>query len=310
MPELAEVEYVARQLRASAIGALIAAVSINWPRAISHPSPADFVAELVGCKITGIDRRGKLLLVALGRPHPQPLPIGDGEGRRTGEQGDHKGRPYRPDGEGETTEEGWLTVHRRMSGNLRLLEPAEPDERYLIVDMRLADGRRLQYSDPRKFGRLAFWTWDELPQALAQYGAEPLAADFTPERLAAILHGRVRALKPLLLDQAHIAGLGNIYADEALHRAGLHPLRKADTLTPAEIARLRDAIVTVLELGIAHGGTTFGRHQGLFGEAGRNVDHLRVYQREGQPCATCGTPIQRIVVAQRGTRFCPRCQPE
>jgi formamidopyrimidine-DNA glycosylase len=272
MPELAEVEYVARQLRDHAIGATISAVTLAWPRAISHPSPEAFVTELVGRTITGIDRRGKLLLVAL--------------------SGD-----------------GWLTVHRRMSGNLRLLTPDEPDEQYLVVDIRLADGRRLQYSDPRKFGRLAFWHADELPQALAQYGAEPLAADFTPARLAAILHGRARALKPLLLDQAHIAGLGNIYADEALHRAGLHPLRRADTLTPAEIARLRDAIVTVLELGIAHGGTTFGRHQGLFGEAGRNVAHLLVYQREGQPCVTCGTPIQRIVVAQRGTRFCPRCQP-
>ena len=295
MPELAEVEYVARQLRENAIGATISTVNIVWPRAISHPTPEIFAAELVGRTITGIDRRGKLLLVALGRPHPVAS---------------REPCPPSADGVGEIEEEGWVTVHRRMAGNLRLLMAEEPDERYLVVDIRLADGRRLQYSDPRKFGRLAFWHADELPQALAEYGAEPLAADFTAARLAAILRGRSRALKPLLLDQARIAGLGNIYADEALHRAGLHPLRQADTLTPAEIARLRDAIVTVLELGIAHGGTTFGRHQGLFGEAGRNVDYLLVYRREGQPCATCGTPIQRIVVAQRGTRFCPRCQPE
>ncbi len=272
MPELAEVEYIARQLRANVMGAQIAGVDVFWPRVVAHPAPETFAAEIAGRVIAGINRRGKLLLL-------------------------------------ELSGGGWLTVHRRMSGNLRLLKADEPDERYLIAQLRLADGRRVQYSDPRKFGRLAFWRAEELPAALAGYGAEPLAEDFTAEKLAEILHGRARALKPLLLDQSRIAGLGNIYTDEALHRAGLHPLRRADTLTSAEIARLREAIVTVLEIGIAHGGTTFGRHQTLFGEAGRNVQHLLVYRREGQPCLTCGTPIQRIVVGQRGTRFCSRCQP-
>ncbi|MBA3825451.1 MAG: bifunctional DNA-formamidopyrimidine glycosylase/DNA-(apurinic or apyrimidinic site) lyase [Ktedonobacterales bacterium] len=272
MPELAEVEYVARQLRDAVIGAQITRVTLAWPRAIAHPAAPDFIDEVTGRTIEAIDRRGKLLLLHLSGA-------------------------------------GILTVHRRMAGNLRLLEAAAADEPYLIATFDLADGRRLIYSDPRKFGRLAFWSAAELPGALADYGTEPLGPDFTEARLAQILMGRDRALKPLLLDQSHIAGLGNIYTDEALFRAGLHPLRHASTLTPAEIARLHEAIIAVLEIGIAHGGTTFGRHQGLYGEAGTNLDHLDIYQHEGQPCVRCGTTIQRIVVGQRGTRFCPTCQP-
>lgn len=272
MPELAEVEYVARQLRTTVIGASITAVDVRWPRAISHPALPDFSQEVTGRTITAIDRRGKLLLIQLG-------------------------------------DAGTLTVHRRMSGNLSLLEPAKPDEPYTLVAFTLDDGRRLLYSDPRKFGRLAFWTSTELPDALAQFGIEPLGPSFTVAYLTSLVANRQRAIKALLLDQSAIAGLGNIYTDEALFHAGLHPLRLANTLTPADITRLHAAIIAVLETGIAHGGTTFGRHQGLFGEAGHNVMHLRIYQREGQPCYTCGAAIQRIVVAQRGTRFCPNCQP-
>lgn len=272
MPELAEVEYVARQLRDAVIDAQIARVVVAWPRVIAHPAVPDFIREVEGRTITGIDRRGKLLLVRLS---------GDGV----------------------------LTVHRRMAGNLSLLTADEADEPYLIATFHLADGRRLLYTDPRKFGRIAFWTEAELPAALVGFGTEPLGPDFTEARLAAILADRDRALKPLLLDQTHIAGLGNIYTDEALFRAGLHPLRHASTLTPAEVARLHEAIITVLENGIAHGGTTFGRHQGLYGEAGHNLDFLDIYQHEGQPCVRCGATIQRIVVGQRGTRYCPTCQP-
>ncbi len=273
MPELAEVEYVARQLRADAIGAQIARVTVTWPRVVAHPAVPDFIHEVEGRTITEIDRRGKLLLVRLS---------GDGV----------------------------LTVHRRMAGNLSMLAANAADEPYLLATLALADGRRLLYTDPRKFGRLAFWTEAELPAALAGYGTEPLGPAFTIERLTEVLANRDRALKPLLLDQTHIAGLGNIYTDEALFRAGLHPLRRASTLTQEEIARLHAAIIAVLEIGLAHGGTTFGRHQGLYGEAGRNLDHLDIYQHEGLPCVRCGTTIQRIVVGQRGTRVCPICQPE
>jgi formamidopyrimidine-DNA glycosylase len=296
VPELAEVEYVAREMREMVIGATIARVEIAWERAINHPAPDVFIDDVTRRTIAGIQRRGKLLLIQVVR-----------EGELRG--GTPPGAVSTAGSTGDAADVGWLTVHRRMSGNLRLLAADEPDEPYRVAMFFLADGRRIEYSDPRKFGRLAFWHADELPAALAHFGAEPLDPAFTDAALGAILHDRQRALKPLLLDQSVIAGLGNIYADEALHRAGLHPLRQANTLTPAETARLRAAIVAVLETGIAHGGTTFGRHQGLFGEAGSNVAHLRIYQREGKPCITCGTPIQRIIVAQRGTRFCPRCQP-
>lgn len=145
--------------------------------------------------------------------------------------------------------------------------------------------------------------------ALAPLGPEPLADTFTTAVLTERLAGRDRALKALLLDQTIIAGLGNIYADEALFRARLHPLRTGASLTAAEVASLRWGIREALRTGIAHGGTTFGRHRDVYDEAGTNLEHLDVYRRTGQPCRRCGTAIARIEVAQRGTHFCPRCQP-
>lgn len=272
MPELAEVEFVAQQMRTTVIGASIAAVEVAWPGSISHPSPAAFAAALAGRTIEQVDRRAKVLLMYCS---------------------------------GDLV----VTVHRRMAGNLELWAPGDPDPPYLRVAFILADGRRIVYTDPRKFGRLALWTRDTVGTALAAYGPEPLAADFTAERLAEILKGRDRVIKPLLLDQSAIAGLGNIYVDESLFQAGIHPRRVAASLTPSEVRRLHAAIIEVLRAGIAHGGTTFGRHRGFFGEAGRNLDHIQVYRRAGQPCVRCGQPVQRIVVAQRGTHLCLHCQP-
>lgn len=272
MPELAEVEYTAQGMRAQVLGAYIERVIIHWAGAISHPAPAEFVEGIEGRTIEQVDRRAKLLLVTL--------------------SGDRV-----------------LTIHRRMTGNLELVEVGEPDHAYLRVDFVLADGRRMNYSDPRKFGRLALITTAELPEILAGFGPEPLEPTFTAALLASIVHGHDRAIKPLLLDQTAIAGLGNIYADEALYQAGIHPLRPASSLSDNEISRLRDAIVAVLISGIEHGGTTFGRHRSFLGEAGTNLDHIKVYKHAGQPCERCGTTIKRIVVAQRGTHFCPTCQP-
>jgi len=279
MPELPEVEYVARQLRQTIVGRALSAVQVNWPRAIAHPDAATFCAELPGARILRVDRRAKFLLVSLS---------------------------------GDQT----LLIHRRMTGNL-LLFPAAADQRswadvpdpYDRVVFLLDDGRRLVFTDPRKFGRIALYPLSELSAALSGLGLEPLSDEFTPAALAALLAGRARQIKPLLLDQTCIAGLGNIYADESLFRAGIHPLRRAATLTPAEITRLHAAIHAVLELGIEHGGTTFGRHQDLWGQAGRNRDHLAVYQRAGEPCLRCGAPLVRIIVAQRSAHFCPTCQP-
>lgn len=271
MPELPEVEYVARQLRDELVGRTIAAVDVLWPRAVEGLHPRALADRVVGQRVRAVGRRGKYVLVTLS-------------------SGDV------------------LLVHRRMSGNL-LLRKSNEDDPYARVSFTLGDGRRLVFSDPRKFGRLRLVATEGLPAVLGALGPEPLDDAFTPEALATRLAGRSRAIKALLLDQAAVAGLGNIYADEALFRAGIHPLRPAASLTRADVAALHAAIREVLLTGIEHGGTTFGRHRDAFNEAGTNVDHLEVYRRTGQPCRRCGTALQRIMVAQRGTHFCPVCQP-
>jgi formamidopyrimidine-DNA glycosylase len=271
MPELPEVEHVARQLRESLVGHTIVGARVFWPRAIASMEAEDFVAHVVGRQVTGIGRRAKYLLVTL-----------DG---------------------GDV-----LVVHRRMSGNLVFAAPGE-DYPYTRVELVLDDGRRLLYTDPRKFGRLALIPEEQLPASFAALGPEPLENDFTPQLLAERLAGRQRPIKAVLMDQAVVAGLGNIYADEALFRAGIHPLRPAASLTADEIVRLHAGIQGALRTGIEHGGTTFGRHRDVYNEAGVNLEHVEVYRRTGQPCVRCGSPVERIVVAQRGTHFCPHCQP-
>jgi formamidopyrimidine-DNA glycosylase len=281
MPELPEVEYVARQLQQTLIGRTFTAVQVNWARTIGSPDVPSFCAALAGAQVRRIERRAKLLLLIL-----------------SGEQ--------------------VLTVHRRMTGNVLLFPAAsddealwhEPPDPYCRVVFLLDDGRRMVFTDPRKFGRISLYSTEELPTALAGFGLEPLSEAFSQEALKGLLQGHGRKMKPFLLDQSLVAGIGNIYADEALFRAGIHPLRQSDTLTDEEVGRLHEAIGAVLEAGIAHGGTTFGRHQDVWGQAGWNREHLLVYQREGAPCVRCGTPVVRMVVAQRGTHYCPCCQPE
>src|SRR5258707_5816496 len=270
MPELPEVEFVARQLRDDLVGRRIRRAKVFWPRAIQGLAVPEFEAGLAGRVVTAIGRRGKYLLI------------------------------YLDDG-------AVLLVHRRMSGNLRLAAPDE-DEPYVRVAVMLDDDRRLLYTDPRKFGRLALARAEELPALFAALGPEPLDASFTVEALAARLVGRRGPIKAALLDQSVVAGLGNIYADEALFRAGIHPLRPAGALDSTEVAALHAGIVGALRAGIEHGGTTFSRYRDAYGESGTNRQHLEVYQRTGEPCLRCGTPIERIVVGQRGTHFCPSCQ--
>lgn len=271
MPELPEVEYVARQLREGLVGRKFAKVHVLWNGTVAGMEPSAFEHELSGRRVDGIKRRGKHLLITL-------------DGGRT------------------------LVVHRRMSGNLVFSPPAPTDVPYVRVAFDLEDGRRLLYTDPRKFGRLHVLGPSELDVHLSALGPEPLSPEFTPTELAKRFAGRNRALKALLLDQSVLAGLGNIYADEALYRAHLHPLRSAASLTPDEVNALHAGIRGALETGIQHGGTTFGRHRDVYNEAGTNLEHVEVYRRTGEPCLRCGTPITRIVVAQRGTHYCPNCQ--
>lgn len=270
MPELPEVEYVARQLRDDLVGRTIERATVLWPRSIQGMDAAEFEAIIARRQVRGIGRRGKYLLIEL---------------------------------EGDDV----LVVHRRMSGNLILARPAHHIP-YVRVAFDLDDGRRLLYSDPRKFGRLALVSAAALDTVFRALGPEPLDPAFTPDVLAARLAGRARPIKAVLLDQSVVAGLGNIYADEALYRAGIHPLRPAASLTTREIAALHTGIQGALLTGIEHGGTTFGRHRDAYNEAGANLEHVEVYRRTGQPCPRCAAPIERIVVAQRGTHFCPNCQ--
>jgi formamidopyrimidine-DNA glycosylase len=305
MPELPEVEYTARQLREAIVGATIREALVFWERTIGHPDLPNFLAEIAGRRIADVRRRGKFLIVDLS---------------------------------GELI----LTIHRRMTGNLLLipagweidtsLKTADPvawnikgpsfrwgsmkgamnwaptDLFYCRVCFNLADGRRLIFTDPRKFGRIELWPRAREQEAFEGLGAEPLSDEFTVETLSKSLSGRKGIIKQVLLDQKVVAGLGNIYADEALYDAFVHPLRSANSLTPLEIQRLHDGIVSVLTLGIVHGGTSFSEYRDLWGEAGDNYNHVRVYHQQGKPCTRCGTLIERIVVAQRSTHFCPGCQ--
>jgi len=276
MPELPEVEIVVRQLQRQIVGTRIWTVTVHWPGVVAHPDVATLLTELPGAQILAVARRAKYALLHLNRA-------------RT------------------------LLIHRRMSGNLLLVMPDQQDmpahDRYCRVCFTLADGQELRFSDPRKFGRVALWPDAKLPEVFRALGPEPLDPSFTPAMLAARLAGNKRAIKVALLDQSVIAGLGNIYADEALFAAGIHPLRPASTLALDEIVRLYRAIQTVLVASIETGGTTFGRHRDVWGQAGSNLSNVAVYRRGGQPCVRCGTTITRIVLGGRGTHFCAQCQP-
>ena len=271
MPELPEVETLARDLRPLLVGAKFADVEVRWPRTVALPAAEEFARQLPGHEILDVGRRAKFLLLSLSGPC-------------------------------------YLLIHLRMSGQVRV-EPGTtlPDNHVRLI-FHLADGRQLIFSDTRKFGRV--YLLDDPSIVLGHLGPEPLADDFTVDAFADLLSRRKGALKPLLLNQRFLAGLGNIYTDEALFVAGLHPLRKADTLSGGEVRRLYAAIRQVLQRAIGNRGTTLadGRYRDAQGQPGHNRESLLVYHRQGEPCLRCGTPIQRIVVAGRGTHFCPTCQ--
>ncbi len=266
MPELPEVETIARSLRPSLPGRRIQRAEIRWEKTVALPAAADFARRIQGQVIRQVGRRGKFLRLDLSRDV--------------------------------------LLVHLRMSGDLRLQAPGQEAEKHDRLRLLLDDGRWLAFNDTRKFGRL--WLTDAPQRILGKLGPEPDAPDLTPDRFHAMLAGRRRAIKALLLDQSFLAGVGNIYSDEALHRAGLHPRRPAGDLSPAEAARLLQAVRAVLAEGIQHNGTSID----WIYRGGNYQQYLRVYGKEGQPCPRCGTPIRKIRVAQRGTHFCPLCQKE
>lgn len=271
MPELPEVETVVRGLREPLIGHKVLGVTCTQPKTIRHADLASMTARLQGQKVIGITRRAKYILCQLS-------------------SGD------------------LFIVHLGMSGRLYVVPDAaqRDSDRWAHLILQLDGGQQLRFSDPRRFGFAAVVsTFNELAPKI---GPEPLSDDFTRAGFAEKLKRHHKAIKALLLDQAFIAGVGNIYADESLFRAKIRPLRRADSLRKAEIDRLYAAIRAVLEEAIARHGASINWYRKVDGTAGDAQDNFYVYGREGEPCLVCGTPIQKIVVGGRGTHFCPKCQ--
>jgi formamidopyrimidine-DNA glycosylase len=287
VPELPEVETIRRQLEPELLGRRIVSATIHDPRWARPEPTAPVEAALTGRTIESVGRRGKYLLVGLD--------------------------------DGAT-----LVMHLRMTGNLLLGDGEEPPERrlgmerlyeasvdfaHLRAEMKLDDGRRLLFTDPRRFGHASVLGPGALdPYLDARLGVEPLSEDLTPELIGRVAEGRVVPLKSFLLDQKGIAGIGNIYADEALHRAELHPLSPAGSMRPEHWEALREGIVEALEAGLANGGASIDDYRDSRGEKGSMQDEFLVHTREGEECPRCGGRINRIVVSGRSTYFCPECQ--
>lgn len=273
MPELPEVETIVRQLRPYLLGRRFETVVVLWERTVACPTAAEFCLSLQGAALTTVERRGKFLSLGLDSGHT------------------------------------WL-IHLRMTGKFRLHEtpPLEANHPHLRAWFRFDDGTRLDFLDPRKFGR--FYLVENPTTVTGRLGPEPLAPEFTVAWLSNALARRRGEIKRLLLDQRFIAGLGNIYVSEALWRAGIHPLRPANTLSAAEAERLHAAIVNVLAEGVENGGTSLADRQYVYpdGGLGTQQHYLAVYDREGQQCPRCGYLLERIIQAQRSTFFCPVCQ--
>ena len=274
MPELPEVQTIVNDLNAAdLIGISISAARVFWPRTIAEPTQNVFCRRVQGQKFTTIWRRGKYLV----------FDLNDGNS---------------------------LLLHLRMSGRLHLVSANVPHSKHEHVILSFDDGRQLRFHDPRKFGRL--YLVKDPERILDRLGPEPLESGFTAKTLAKALSPRKRLLKPLLLDQSFIAGLGNIYVDEALWESKLHPCRSAATLSPSEIKALHRAIPRVLKRGLKNLGTSLGTGETNFYSVakhrGRNKDRLKVFRRTDLPCPRCKTAIERIIVGQRSTHICKSCQ--
>jgi formamidopyrimidine-DNA glycosylase len=276
MPELPEVETIVRRLRDGTQnhpplpGQTIESVLVTWERIIAQPDSEAFQSIIQGKQITDVRRRGKFL----------HFPLNDGH----------------------------LIAHLRMSGDMRMErriseqgEP-QPTQAYDRVLINFNSPWRLVFVNVRKFGRMYYAT--DLQSIFGDLGPEPLSDAFTSQKLFEMSHAHRRQIKPLLMDQCFIAGLGNIYTDEALFRAKIHPLRTSDSLSQGEAEGLHRAIQEVLREGIVQ----FGASLDWVYRGGEFQNYFKVYGRAGEPCPNCGTPIQKILVGQRGTHFCPQCQ--
>jgi formamidopyrimidine-DNA glycosylase len=269
MPELPEVETVTNEIRPYVLDRVITGVVVHWPGTVRGHSPAQFSADLEGRRVTGVFRRGKYIVWELD------------DGKR-------------------------LLTHLKMTGSLIALGPDDDEPPYVRVEIRLDDGRRVIFRDPRKFGRMALV--GEASGLLAGLGPEPLAEEFTAEVFESLLRKRKSPVKAALLDQTLIAGIGNMYADEALHSAGIHPLRLADSLDIDEYRRLYLAIRRILRSAIDARGASISNYIRPGGDLGHAHFAFKVAHKRGENCRGCGTPLERIVIRGRGTYLCPACQ--
>lgn len=269
MPELPEVETYVRELRPQLAGKRIVGGAVHWPRTVATPDAALFVDRLRGCRFEHFDRRGKYMLLGLDS--------------------------------GET-----LIVHLRMTGEVRVHPAGVAADKHTHLLLELDSGERLHYRDPRKFGRV--WLVEDVASVLHKLGPEPFSPEFTPTDFGGKLAGRSASVKALLLDQAIVAGVGNIYADEALFLAKIDPRRAGGELSPDEVAALHGAVRAVLAAGIEMRGSSLQNYAPPGGEKGAFQEQHQVFRRTDQPCYQCGTPIRRVVLAQRSTHFCPACQ--
>ena len=265
MPELPEVETVVRGLRGPLVNRTFTGITVLWPKAINTPSVAEIKQRLPGQRIEAINRRAKYLRFELSG--------------------------------GDT-----LFLHLKMSGNL-LVEPADdPLDPHVRTIFDLDNSHQLRFRDTRKFGRV--YLVDDPDIVIGKLGPEPLADDFTANDFKALFRNRKGKLKPLLLNQEFIAGIGNIYADESCFAAGVDPRRQVNTLSDEELGKLYHAIRQALNHGIMRKGASLDDVY----RGGEFQNHFQVYGRTGENCSQCGTPIQRVVLGGRSTHFCPQCQ--
>lgn len=268
MPELPEVETVARKIEKDVVGRTIVSADVYWARTLATPSVKKFKQEIVGQKIKSVSRRAKYIVLTL--------------------------------------ENYNLLIHLKMSGDLTVRKGKMTPEKHdrLVLDLKLPSGKssQLAFNDVRKFGKV--WLTDQSEKILGKLGPEPLEKNFTPQWLFENLRKRKRQIKPLLLDQTFLAGVGNIYADESLHIAKIHPQALTNSVTQKQAQALHEAIVSVLKEGIRRNGASFD----WVYRGGEYQNYFRVYDREDEACMVCGAKIKKIFVGQRGTHFCPKCQ--
>lgn len=273
MPELPEAETIVRDLRTRVRGAVLTGASVTWPDVLAPGlSPRRLARELRGKRILDVDRRGKAVVL-------------------------------------ELSDDARLVISLGMTGRIVSSQaPAAAGLRHIAVRFPLDDGRVLLYDDARRFGRIALLDSAQWNERNGRVGIEPLSAEFTADLMFRLTRNSIVALRNWLLDQRRVAGVGNIYANEALFRAGVRPTRRARKLKRREAALLRDAIRDVLQEAIEARGTTLNDYRDADGVAGGFEPRLRVYGREGEPCVRCGTPIRRVAITNRSAFYCPSCQ--